>query len=353
MRILITGVCGFVGSRLAESLCDHSCLPNVEICGIDNLSRAGSWENRSKLIRSGIEFVHGDIRSASDLDALGRFDHVIDAAANPSVLAGTDGSASSRQLLEHNLIGTINLLECCKRWGAGLVLLSTSRVYSIEPLARLQLVESDDAFTLESESDVISKHGIAERFPTIAPVSLYGSTKLASEQLALEYGHLFGFPVWVNRCGVLAGAGQFGRADQGIFAFWLHSWREQRDLKYLGFGGRGLQVRDCLHPRDLAEAIVLQLTGDPPNSPSILNLSGGAESATSLAQLSRWCSSRWGENTVVPDGTTRPFDLPWIVLDNRRARSMLGWQPKISVEQILQEIAEFAEQRSDWIELSR
>ena len=49
-------------------------------------------------------------------------------------------------------------------------------------------------------------------------MSLYGATKLASEQLALEYGSTYGFPVWINRCGVLAGAGQFGRADQGIFA---------------------------------------------------------------------------------------------------------------------------------------
>jgi len=56
---------------------------------------------------------------------------------------------------------------------------------------------------------------------TQAPISLYGSTKLACEVLALECGEAFGFPVWVNRCGVLAGAGQFGTPDQGIFAFWV------------------------------------------------------------------------------------------------------------------------------------
>ena len=64
---------------------------------------------------------------------------MIDAAANPTVLAGVDGQTSSRQLVEHNLLGTVNLLEYCRRHGAAFVLLSTSRVYSIEPLASLPL----------------------------------------------------------------------------------------------------------------------------------------------------------------------------------------------------------------------
>ncbi len=52
---------------------------------------------------------------------------------------------------------------------------------------------------------------------------MYGSTKLASEIVALEYGEAFGFPVWINRCGVLAGAGQFGTPDQGIFSYWINA----------------------------------------------------------------------------------------------------------------------------------
>ena len=90
-------------------------------------------------------------------------------------------------------------------------------------------------------------------------MSLYGATKLASEQLALEYGSTYGFPVWVNRCGVLAGAGQFGRADQGIFAYWVNSWLRERPLRYIGFGGHGHQVRDCLHPADLVPLIERQM----------------------------------------------------------------------------------------------
>ncbi len=157
-------------------------------------------------------------------------DWVMDAAANPSVLAGVDGKTSSRQLVEHNLHGTINLLEYCRTCGAGFILLSTSRVYAIAPLAELKVKVVDQAFQPDTKVRLprgISVSGVSEEFSTSAPVSLYGATKLASEALALEYGEAFGFPVWINRCGVLAGAGQFGRPDQGIFSFWINSWLRQ------------------------------------------------------------------------------------------------------------------------------
>jgi CDP-paratose 2-epimerase len=88
---------------------------------------------------------------------------------------------------------------------------------------------------------------------------LYGCTKLVSEKLALEYGETFDIPVWINRCGVLSGPGQFGRADQGIFSFWIRSYSAKRPLSYIGFGGEGYQVRDCLHPRDLLPLLRQQM----------------------------------------------------------------------------------------------
>ena len=78
----------------------------------------------------------------------------------------------------------------------------------------------------------------------------------------MEYGDAFGFPVWINRCGVLAGKGQFGKADQGIFSFWIRSWKENRPLKYIGFDGKGSQVRDCLHPKDLLPVLKKQMETD-------------------------------------------------------------------------------------------
>ena len=218
MRILITGICGFAGSALALAIREE--WKEMEVFGFDNFVRPGSELNRMALQRRGIKVSHRDLRCASDLEGFPGADWVIDAAANPSVLAGVDEGISSRQVVEHNLGGTINILEYCKRHRAGLILLSTSRVYSIPPLSRLEVEEFDRAYRPVAGQrfpNGVTGDGVSENYLTAAPVSLYGSTKVASESLALEYGAAFDFAVWINRCGVLAGAGQFGRPDQGTF----------------------------------------------------------------------------------------------------------------------------------------
>jgi len=354
MRILISGICGFVGSTVAQALLAGG--RGHEIAGFDNFVRPGSETNRAGLKALGVKVFHADLRLASDLEALPDADFVIDAAANPSVLAGVDGKSSSRQVVEHNLGGTVNLLEYCRARKAGFILLSTSRVYSIAPLAALPVVVQREAFVPDPAKPLpagLTARGVDETFSTAAPVSLYGATKLASEALALEYGACFDCPVFVNRCGVLAGAGQFGRADQGIFAFWINAWLRQRPLRYLGFGGHGHQVRDCLHPRDLAPLLERQLAAPAVAAADrLVNVSGGAESAMSLKQLSDWCAAWFGPRPVQADGTPRPFDLPWIVLDPGRATRAWGWRPTTSTAAILEEIARHAEENPSWLDLS-
>lgn len=352
MKILITGICGFVGSTLASALLET--LSDVEIYGIDNLIRPGSEDNRQRLQRSGLKLFHGDIRCASDFEAIPRTDWVIDAAANPSVLAGVDGLTSSRQLVEHNLLGTVNILEYCKRHSAGFTLISTSRVYSIGPLANVAVEVAGEAFRLKADQphpEGLSSYGVAESFSTAPPISLYGSSKLASEVLVLEYGETFAFPVWINRCGVLAGAGQFGRPDQGIFAFWINAWLRRRPLAYIGFGGQGHQVRDCLHPRDLVPLLCRQMAHSGPCQ-RVMNLGGGTGNAMSLAALSSWCRERYGDHQVGGIPETRQFDIPWLVMDSCLARKTWGWAPHTSLEEILTEIAGHAEQNPSWLELS-
>jgi CDP-paratose 2-epimerase len=353
MKIFITGICGFVGSSVAAWLRQRD--PNVQVAGLDNFCRPGSETNRLRLRALGVSVRHGDVRIASDFESLPAVDWVVDAAANPSVLAGVDGTTSSRQLLEHNLQGTINILEYCKRAQAGFVLLSTSRVYSIRALSALPLVVRDHVFRLDDNSPLpagVSRHGIDVDFATSAPLSLYGSSKLASETLALEYSEAFSFPVWVNRCGVLAGAGQFGTAEQGIFSYWVHAYAGKRPLKYIGFDGSGHQVRDAFHPDDLAELVFRQMNCADRIENRIFNAGGGPQNAMSLAQLSAWCADQFGQRDIAADPTNRPFDVAWVVIDNRRAATQFNWVPKRALTSILEEIAGHAERNPHWLEIT-
>jgi CDP-paratose 2-epimerase len=349
LKILITGVCGFVGSRLALAL--PRFIDNTEIYGIDNLLRPGSEMNRNSAVAAGVRFFHGDLRLRSDLETLPACEWVIDAAANPSVLAGVDGRSSTRQVTEHNLSGTLNLLEYCREHRSGLVLVSTNRVYSVRDLAGLPVRDCGSSFVLDDTHPLpsgVSPRGITEQFPVRQPVSIYGATKLASEIMAIEYGSAFGFPVWVNRCGVLAGAGQFGTAEQGIFSYWLHAHASRRPLRYIGFGARGLQVRDAFHPDDLALLIARQIRRDPPSEP-IYNVGGGPANAMSLAQLTAWCDRHFTPHQPEPGNRERPFDAPWIVMDSTRARVELGWEPTRMLPSILDEIAAHIATNPDWL----
>jgi CDP-paratose 2-epimerase len=357
MKILITGICGFVGSTLATGLLEERQPADgpLEIVGIDNFSRPGSEINRAALAARDIRVQHGDLRCHEDVAQLPPCDWVIDAAANPSVLAGVDGQSSSRQVLDHNLSSTINLLEFCKLHKAGFVLLSTSRVCSIRALAALPLVQREGCLALDERQPLppgVSGAGVDESFSTSTPISLYGASKLASEMLALEYGETFGFPVWIDRCGVLAGAGQFGRPDQGIFSFWINSHLRRRPLKYTGFGGHGWQARDALHPRDLIPLLHQQFAFNGSPSHRVFHLGGGPRNVMSLLQISRWCDGRFGIHAVEADDRHRQFDIPWMVMDYRRAEQFWNWRPSRPILAILDEIAMHARQHEHWLAIS-
>jgi CDP-paratose 2-epimerase len=353
MRIAVTGICGFVGSEVALQLRER--FADALIAGIDNFSRPGSETTRPRLAAAGITVKHGDVRCPSDLDALGDADWLIDAAANPSVLAGVDGRSSSRQAVEQNLGGTVNALEFCKTKGAGLVLLSTSRVYSIRSLNALPLVIRHEAFAPDESAawpDGASPAGLTEDFSTAGPISLYGATKVASEALAIEYGDAFGLPIVINRCGVLAGGGQFGTAEQGIFSFWLRAWASGRPLAYLGFEGTGHQVRDALHPIDLAGLIERQVRAGAGASGTWC-VGGGAANAMSLANLSAWCADHFGPRDIRAERAARKWDVPWVVMDSTRARDRFQWTVTTPIADVLAEIADHHRRHPHWLSMSQ
>jgi CDP-paratose 2-epimerase len=223
-------------------------IEGIRVVGIDNLIRPGAETNRTRIERLGIEFIHGDLRSASEVARLPACELGDRRSRQPQRPASPVREAAASFL---NI--TSPLLEYCRQHRSGLLLLSSSRVYSIPALTAIPLIVQNQAFVVDPAAALpagLTADGIGVDFCTAAPVSLYGATKLASEIMALEYGSAFDFPVWITRCGVLAGAGQFGTPDQGIFAYWVNAHLRRRPMRYIGFNGTGHQTRETFHPRD-------------------------------------------------------------------------------------------------------
>ena len=335
-RILITGGAGFVGSSLARKFA----AAGDSVTVVDNFHRRGSERNVVPLRGHGVTVLRGDMRLQEDLQELpGDYDYVIDAAAEPSVHAGVNGSP--RYLLDTNLVGAMNILEFCRVRHAGLMFLSTSRVYSIDHLCSLPLTEGDSAFSLKTSSlsEGISRHGINEEFPVTGYRSLYGSSKLAAEMLIEEYCRTYGVRAWINRCGVISGPGQFGKSDQGVFALWVARHRFGGELTYTGFGGRGRQVRDLLHPDDLYELLQRQLQSGQGGSAEVFNVGGGPQNAVSLQEYTEICREVTGANiSIAGRAESSPVDIPYYVSDNSKVCKAYDWQPRKGVASIVQEI---------------
>ncbi|MFN6559638.1 MAG: NAD-dependent epimerase/dehydratase family protein [Nostoc sp. ChiSLP01] len=336
-KILILGGAGFVGSSLAIHLKKHH--SQWEIICFDNLRRRGSELNLPRFKNLGIEFIHGDIRSSSDLDP-GMFDvdTIIDCSAEPSVLAGFN---SPQYVLQTNLVGTINVLELVRQIQARLLFLSTSRVYPIETLKSINLVELPTRFNIAVEQTIpgVSHLGIAEEFPLQSYRSLYGTTKLASEMLIEEYRQAYNIQAIVNRCGVITGPWQMGKVDQGVFVLWLAAHYFEKSLSYIGYGGTGKQVRDLLHIEDLLGLIDYQLEHFSELDGDVLNVGGGVDNSLSLLETTKLCEAITGKSiAIASEETVRQGDIPIYITDSSKIISKTGWKPMINPEQTLRDI---------------
>jgi len=341
LSILVTGGCGFVGSNL--SFYFKTQYPKCRVIAFDNLKRRGSELNISRLKEVGVEFIHGDIRNKEDFDGIGKVDFVIDAAAEPSVMAGLD--AAPDYVINTNLNGTVNCLNFAVKNKAGFIFLSSSRIYPFDKLDASNYIEQATRFSYTDDQVIpgVSSMGITTEFPLTGPRSFYGATKLASELLIAEYAEFVGLKTIINRCGVLTGPWQMGKVDQGVIVLWMarHFWK--KNLTYNGYGGKGKQVRDILHVHDLFRLIDYQMQHIDQFSGKTFNVGGGNDCSVSLLELTKICEKLTGNKisiTSVPEN--RKADVRIYTTDNSEISKLTGWKPEYNPEKIMQEIY-------DWI----
>lgn len=346
-KILITGGAGFVGSTLALQL--KAKYPDYQFFALDNLKRRGAELNIPRLIAAGVHFVHGDVRNPEDFGELTeKLDCIIDASANPSVMAGINSSLAP--LINSNLVGTANILELANKHQADFIFLSTSRVYPIKHLETSEYIELETRFEWTDVQNLpgVSRNGINEFFPLDGGRSFYGATKLASELLIHEYHELKNMRTVINRCGVISGPWQMGKIDQGVMVLWLAQHYFNKSLAYIGYGGTGKQMRDVIHVDDLVNLVDYQIHHMDRVNGEILNVGGGIENSFSLQELTKWCEEITGNRIPISSiMENRAADVRIYVTDNSKVSALTGWKPQKNIKTLLEETFQWMKENEE------
>lgn len=333
-----------MGAHLALAL--KSRHPAASVTAFDNLHRRGSELNLPRLREAGVAFAHGDVRSLPDLLAAAPApDLILECSADPSARSGYGGDPD--YLVGTNLSGCHCCLELARRAKSDFIFISTSRVYPYGRINALPYVEEETRFRwpLDLRAPGASAGGIAADFPLDGPRTLYGMTKLAAELMVQEYADAYGLRVLINRCGLLTGPWQMAKSDQGILAFWMACHYFKRDLSYIGFEGRGKQVRDFLHIDDFCDLILDQIAHFPEHCGRLYNVGGGPERSLSLLELTRLCAQITGNTLpVASEPRTHHGDVRIYISDNRQVCAAGAWRPRRDARTTLNDIFQWLRQ---------
>lgn len=333
MRVLVTGGCGFIGSHVALHLHEKG----HKIVAMDNLVRRGSERNIDVLKRHGIDFCHGDVRNPEDLANLpSGIEMICDTSAQPSVVAGYGNPLFD---ITNNGLGAIHILEFARIRRLPLIFWSSNRVYGADRLNALPRRETATRFEYDPDAwnrlsvqqrpagfDPI--HGVSEEFSIDGGQrSIYGLSKLIADAACQEYAQAYDLPIVVNRFGVIAGPGQFGKTDQGWVVWWAVAHWFKLPLTYLGWKGK--QVRDVLFIDDMLSLLDLQISKLASFRGEVFNVGGGAANAVSLCEATRTMQEISSRTTAITHSDeARQGDIVLYWTDNRKAAHKLGWQPK-------------------------
>lgn len=321
MKIVITGVLGFVGVNLAIE-----CLSKgYNVIGIDNKFKSlGSSENMNLFLSANGDFRYLDIRNQNDVDVFFRKEKGIDVLYNMAAQVAFKNSIENPRLdFEINALGTLNLLEAIRLYSPNTIFInaSTNQVYG--------LADSAKVMELDTRYDFVDlKYGIPETFP-LDFLSPYGCSKGASDQYTVDYARVYNLKTVVTRFGGIYGINQYSYQDHGWISFMAKMVKN--DVLFNRFG-HGKQVRDILYISDIIEA--LQLCVDNINSVKgkAINIAGGPKNTLSVIELLAKLEKITGNKEKSIVNEMRKADKLVAYLDIRLAKKLLQWEPKVTID---------------------
>jgi nucleoside-diphosphate-sugar epimerase len=307
MRILITGGTGFIGSELLSRLIQDT---DYELYSLHrrHIKKSGYIESTKRH-----HIKEGDITKYSDVKKIIKEiqpEIVVHLAALSSVAASYNNPLD---YVSTNLIGTINLAEACLKEVKNLkrmLFASSLHVYKDTP----KVLQTEDKTPEE-------------------PNSPYGITKLAAEKYLLSLFRSYEFPVHILRISNIYGRKKgFSHSIVELLIIQMLKNRIKLDL------GSPDPVRDFLYISDVVEACIKLIESTKVNPGQIFNIS--SSNPMNIVELADRIVSRtkfknkinWDSNLITP----RPGDPEWLVADNMKARKLLNWEPKVSLDEGIQ-----------------
>jgi len=299
MKILVTGGAGFIGSHIVDALIDQG----HDVCIVDNLS-TGDQLNVNPKAKLHICDINGS--ELINIFETEKPEMVFHVAAQIDVRKSVaDPAADAKE----NIIGSINVLECCKKVGVKKIIFSSTggAIYG----------EADVLPTPETYSE--------------KPISPYGIAKLAVEKYLHYYQVVHGLSYVVLRYANVYGPRQNNKGEAGVVAIFC--------TKILNgvspvINGDGEQTRDYVCVFDVVSANILALNKDVLG---IYNIGTGKES--SVNQLAREIKTALGSEMDFSHGEAKVGEQQRSCLDNSKAKKELAWEPKFNLQQGIKETA--------------
>jgi UDP-glucose 4-epimerase len=307
MKCLVTGVAGFIGSHLAERLIKEGHQVVGIDCFTDYYPREIKERNIEKLRSSeGFTFIEANLLDVNLPEMLRGLDYIFHQAAQAGVRASWGTNFEVYTL--NNVLTTQKLLEAAKE-------------------APIKL------FVYASSSSV---YGDAETFPTPEtanpkPISPYGVTKLAGEHLCYLYWKNFGVPFISLRYFTVYGPRQ--RPDMAFHRFIKAMLKGKEIIVY----GDGKQTRDFTYIDDAVEANLLAMRSEAIGE--VFNIGGG--SRITINEAIRLLEGIMGKRARVRYVERQKGDVRHTAADITKARKMLGYEPKVRIEEGLRREVEW------------